>query len=90
MTMSTDTQYITEARQTSHAYLWWFFLGAVGAHQFYLGRKGWGFIYLFTLGLLGTGVIFDLFYLPKKTRKRNAEIQERIYAMHRHPAGSAL
>lgn len=87
--MNPDIQYTIEVRQTSRAYLLWFFLGAVGAHQFYLGRKGWGFIYLFTVGLLGIGVLFDLFYLPKKTRKRNEEIRERIYAEQRHPSASS-
>lgn len=61
-------------REVSHAYLWWFFLGAVGAHNFYLGRKGLGFAYLFTLGFVGVGVLVDLFILPRRTRKRNAEI----------------
>lgn len=79
--MNPDVQYVTEARQTSHAYLWWFFLGAVGAHQFYLGRKWWGVAYILTVGFLGVGVLVDLFYLPAKTRKRNREIQQRIYGV---------
>ncbi len=37
-----------------------FFLGAFGAHHFYEGRKGKGILYLFTLGLFGFGVLFDL------------------------------
>ncbi|NMC84324.1 MAG: TM2 domain-containing protein [Anaerolineaceae bacterium] len=35
------------------------FLGMFGAHQFYAGRKGLGFVYLFTVGLLMLGWIVD-------------------------------
>lgn len=36
------------------------FLGVFGAHHFYEGRMGKGILYLFTLGLFGFGVLFDL------------------------------
>lgn len=36
-------------------------LGMVGAHHFYVGRIGRGFLYLFTAGLFGLGVFVDLF-----------------------------
>lgn len=36
------------------------FLGFFGIHQFYIGRKGKGFIYLFTLGIFGIGWILDI------------------------------
>ena len=42
------------------ALLLWFFLGAVGGHKFYEGKFGMGIIYIFTLGLFGIGLIFDL------------------------------
>jgi TM2 domain-containing membrane protein YozV len=35
-------------------------LGFVGAHRFYVGKVGSGLLWLFTIGLLGIGVIFDL------------------------------
>lgn len=35
------------------------FLGFMGIHRFYLGDKLWGFIYFFTLGLLGIGPLID-------------------------------
>ena len=43
------------------AYLLWFFLGVLGAHQFYLGRTGRAVSYIFTFGWLGIGLLIDLF-----------------------------
>lgn len=34
--------------------------GLFGAHNFYLGRKGFGILYVCTLGVFGLGYIFDL------------------------------
>lgn len=39
------------------------FFGAVGGHKFYEGKVGMGVLYIFTLGLLGVGVIVDFFRL---------------------------
>ena len=40
--------------------------GVFGIHRFYEGKKITGFIYLFTFGLLGYGVVFDLILLATK------------------------
>ena len=37
-----------------------FFIGFLGAHRFYVGKIGTGLLYLFTLGFLSVGVIYDL------------------------------
>ena len=58
-------------KSTGVAYLLWFFLGFLGAHRFYLGRMGTGLIYLFTFGLCGFGLIYDLFVIPRMVREEN-------------------
>ncbi len=40
-----------------------FFLGVIGAHKFYEGKIGMGVLYIFTVGLLGIGVIIDFFVI---------------------------
>jgi TM2 domain-containing membrane protein YozV len=60
-------------RAVGIAYVWWFFLGAVGAHQFYLGKTGRAISYIFTFGWLGIGILIDLFTLPAQTRQVNAQ-----------------
>ncbi len=39
------------------------FLGYFGVHNFYLGKKGKGILYLLTLGLCGFGVLADIYSL---------------------------
>lgn len=39
------------------------FLGGLGAHKFYEGRVGMGFLYLFTVSLFGIGTVLDFFML---------------------------
>ena len=37
-----------------------FFFGVLGAHKFYEGKIGMGFLYFFTAGLFGIGWLVDL------------------------------
>ena len=53
------------------AYLLWWFLGAFGAHKFYLGKFGWGILYIFTCGLFGIGWLIDLFVLGGQVDEYN-------------------
>lgn len=55
------------------SYILWFFLGVLGVHHFYLGKVGRGVLWLLTGGLLGIGLIVDLFTLPSQVRQINAQ-----------------
>lgn len=57
------------------AYLLCFPLGFLGLHHFYLRRYGFGFLYLFTLGLCGVGWIVDFFRLPRLVIAANRRIE---------------
>ncbi len=51
---------ITSDRSKKTA-LWCCILGGLfGVHQFYVGKFGKGFLYLFTVGLFGIGWIIDI------------------------------
>ena len=39
------------------------FLGFFGLHMFYVGRKGMGILYFFTMGLCGIGWLLDIFLI---------------------------
>lgn len=44
------------------------FFGVFGMHRFYEGKKITGLLYLFTFGILGMGVFFDLILILAKPR----------------------
>lgn len=56
------TNYITQTSDRSKmaALILCIFFGWLGIHQFYVGRIGMGFLYLFTFGLFGIGILIDL------------------------------
>lgn len=47
-------------------------------HRFYIGQTGMGFVYLFTLGLVGFGSLIDLFRFRALTNEANRAIAGRI------------
>ncbi|KJE95952.1 hypothetical protein CAOG_06335 [Capsaspora owczarzaki ATCC 30864] len=59
-------------------FMCWLILGWLGAHHFYLGRIRWGFVYFFTLGLLGVGWVVDLFRLPSLYKDAKIEHEHRV------------
>jgi len=60
-------------------YLLWLF-GFLGAHRFYYGKKVSGVIYLCTLGLLGVGWVFDLFWMPMLARSARRRYYDGPYS----------
>lgn len=62
-------------KETWVAYLLWFFFGFLGIHKFYLGKMGWGILYLLTGGLFLVGWLIDLFTIPSQVRQVNGEIR---------------
>lgn len=50
----------TSDRDKKTALILCIFFGWAGLHQFYVGRIGLGFLYLFTFGIFCIGWIFDI------------------------------
>jgi TM2 domain-containing membrane protein YozV len=63
-------------KETWVTYLLWFFLGFAGIHKFYLGKTGWGILYLLTGGLFMVGWFLDLFLIPSQVRRTNEELRQ--------------
>lgn len=63
----------TGKKSKGTAYLLFFFciIGLCGFHRFYIGKIGTGVIYLFTFGLFGLGLIYDLFTLLGQVKNYN-------------------
>lgn len=81
--------YDANRKSTGVAYLLCIFLGAVGAHRFYLGRSGSGIaqLALWLLGWvtffiawipLGIWVIVDLFLIPGIAREQNMALADKF------------
>jgi TM2 domain-containing membrane protein YozV len=47
-------------------------MAVCGIQHFYLGKTGRGVLWLLTFGLLGVGLIIDLFTLPQQVKTVNA------------------
>lgn len=81
--MSETTTVQRGSKGDSHSvlvgYVLWLF-GFLGAHRFYYGKKVSGVIYLCTLGLLGIGWIFDLFWMPMLARSANRRYYDGPYS----------
>ena len=92
---------LQRAPKASTAYLWYIFLGGIGAHRFYLGSTLWGLLIvlawivgltaapvllLFVAGIL----IFDLFAIPSLVRQRTDEIRKEVAQQHRADGMTAI
>lgn len=47
-------------------------IGMCGIQHFYLGKVGRGALWLLTFGLLGIGLVVDVFTLPQQVKNVNA------------------
>lgn len=63
-------------KKSGTAYLLMLFslIGVAGIQHFYLGKWGRGLLWLLTWGLLGIGLVVDLFTLPAQVKQVNAQI----------------
>lgn len=64
------------------AYSLAFPLGFFGLHHFYMRRYFYGFVYLFTLGLAGVGVLVDLIRLPYIFKRNKAELKDLRFSLY--------
>ena len=85
---ASQVQVAVRLKGTGVTYLWWFFLGGLGVHKFYLGRPGLGVIYALTLGLLGIGLIWDLFTIPSQVRDANRKLVAEARQLSGEPSSS--
>jgi len=67
------TNYVTQTSDNKKkvALLLCIFLGPLGFHQFYVGRIGMGFLYLFTGGIFCIGWISDIIKIALGSFKDN-------------------
>ncbi len=88
MALSTQERILVEQRVTNEgpsvavAYLFWFFLGIVSAHRFYLGRPITALLqiasYLIVIGVVWWFI--DVFLIPGMIRERQEALREQ-YAL---------
>ncbi len=55
-------------------YLLWFLFGFLGVHKFYLGKTGWGILYILTGGLFLIGWLVDIFTIPSQVHRYNRHL----------------
>ncbi|MBZ0116290.1 MAG: TM2 domain-containing protein [Sandaracinaceae bacterium] len=79
----TDTSTQASPDRESHSlwmgYALWL-LGFLGAHRFYYGKKLTGILWMCTLGLLGIGWLFDLFWMPMLARSARRRYYDGPYS----------
>ena len=62
-----------ERKSVFWAYGFLIFFGAFGIHRYYLGYPFSGTLYLLTGGILGIGIVWDIFTLPFLVCSSNCE-----------------
>jgi TM2 domain-containing membrane protein YozV len=68
-----------DGKRAGTAFFFWFFLGVLGGHRFYLGKPGTALLQIASVWLLlGLGliwVIVDVFLIPGMVRKHNDDLR---------------
>lgn len=78
-------EFAKKAKSKTTAYLFWFFLGALGAHRFYVGDKTRGFFMLITLGGIGIWALIDVFFIGSRVEEVNEKIEADVLATVQSP-----
>lgn len=84
-----QSAYNSQKADSTVAWLLWLFLGALGAHRFYLGKTTSAIIMLLTLGGLGFWALIDVFFVAGMIRNRNMQLRRDV-AMGMHLAESEI
>ena len=71
MDKEADFRYAEGEVDYSVAWILLFFTGVFGVHRMYLGKWLTGFLYLFTFGLFGLGLLYDLWTLNGQIDNEN-------------------
>lgn len=64
-----------KGKSKTTAYLFWFFLGALGAHRYYAGDVVRGIFMMITLGGIGIWALIDVFFIGKRIEEKNEQIE---------------
>lgn len=77
-----ETRLVNESPKAGIAYLFWFFLGVIAAHRFYLGRPVSAIIYIVSWIALIPILwwVVDGFLIPSMIRKKQDEIRTHLSA----------
>ncbi|WP_371379014.1 TM2 domain-containing protein [Sporomusa aerivorans] len=64
-----------KAKSKTTAYIFWFFLGALGGHRYYVGDIVRGIFMTLTLGGLGIWALIDVFFIGSRVEDVNEKIE---------------
>lgn len=79
------SEYNSSRKQGIVAWLLWLFLGALGAHRFYMGHTGYAIGMLLTAGGLGVWALLDAFFINKNLRAINQQKWQEIAYRYQTP-----
>lgn len=63
------------SKDVRRAWTLWASAGIFGAHRFYLRDRKGGLLFLFTLGFIGFGLLYDLIVYGQKLREYNVRVE---------------